>query len=100
MLQVYLIYTAAMTVITFSLFFADKMLSKKEARIRIPEETLLCFSAVGGSVGALLGIYLIRHKSNFRTKFHFAVGAWLSFAVQAAAAVLMALSQSGYSGGM
>lgn len=96
MLPIYLIYTAAVSAMTLVMFAADKIFSKKESHRRIPEEVLLCFSALGGSVGALLGIYLIRHKSNFRTKFHFAVGAWFSFAVQAAVAVTLALSVGGY----
>lgn len=96
MLRAYLICTAALSAVTLILFIADKLLSKNERRSRIPEETLLCFTALGGSIGALLGIYLIRHKSNFKTKFHFAVGAWFSFAVQAAAAVTISLADSGY----
>ena len=92
MLHAYLICTTALSAVTLVLFAADKLLSKNE---------LLCFTALGGSIGALLGIYLIRHKSNFRTKFHFAVGAWFSFSVQAAVAVLAALSAGGYiSGGI
>lgn len=99
MLHAYLICTAALSTVTLVLFAADKLLSKNERRSRIPEETLLCFTALGGSIGALLGIYLIRHKSNFKTKFHFAVGAWFSFAVQSAVAVLAALYAGGYING-
>lgn len=30
---------------------------------RIPEETLMSVTAMGGSLGSLLGMYLLRHKT-------------------------------------
>lgn len=96
MLKIYLICVAVISTLTLVMFCTDKILSKNERRRRIPEETLLCFTALGGSIGALLGIYLIRHKSNFKTKFHFAVGAWFSFIIKAAMAILIALADGGY----
>ena len=99
MLKVYLIYTAVVTLLTLALFIADKLLSKNEILIRLPEELLLAFTCLGGSLGALAGIYIIRHKTSFKTKFHFIIGTWLAFAVQASLAVITALSAGGYIGG-
>ena len=41
---------------------ADKLKAKRGAW-RIPEATLLGIAAVGGSIGALIGMYLFRHKT-------------------------------------
>lgn len=53
---------AAMNVITFVLFAWDKFMSKRKGW-RVPESTLLMFSALMGSFGAFLGMYLLRHKT-------------------------------------
>ena len=99
MLKVYLIYTAAISLLTMALFIADKLRSKNEKLIRLPEELLLAFTCLGGSLGALVGIYIVRHKTSFKTKFHFIIGTWLAFAVQSSLAVVIALSAGGYIGG-
>ena len=100
MLKVYLIYTAAMSLIALILFVTDKLLSKNENNIRLPEELLLTSACFGGSVGALFGIYVVRHKTKFKTKFHFIIGTWISFAVQAAIGVCASLAAAGYIGGI
>lgn len=48
---------------------------------RVPERTLLCLAALGGGAGAVLGIYLIRHKTR---KARFAIGAPAALAAQVA----------------
>ena len=57
-------------VITFFVFGVDKWKAKrkekKESVRRIPEKTLLILSAIGGSVGALLGMRVWRHKTLHR----------------------------------
>ena len=40
----------------------DKLLAKQHKR-RIPEKRLLLLAGIGGSVGALAGMYLFRHKT-------------------------------------
>ena len=40
----------------------DKRKAKKKLW-RIPEATLLCIAALGGSVGSLVGMYAFRHKT-------------------------------------
>jgi len=41
---------------------ADKQRARKNLW-RIPEATLIGVAALGGSAGALLGMYIIRHKT-------------------------------------
>ncbi len=47
------------------LMLADKLKAQKN-RWRIPERTLLGVAALGGSIGALAGMYLFRHKTRHR----------------------------------
>ena len=51
---------------------------------RIPEATLLGVAAIGGSVGALLGMYTFRHKTRH---VKFTVGIPVIMALQIALAV-------------
>ncbi|MDD6095053.1 MAG: DUF1294 domain-containing protein [Clostridia bacterium] len=95
MLRVYLIFSGIMGIVTFLLFGIDKLLSKKEENPRIPEIVLLGFSSFGGGLGGILGRILLHHKNNFKTKFHFAIGVWTAFLLQAALAVYIFVSESG-----
>ena len=52
----------AVNLLAFALYGIDKWKARHN-RWRIPESTLLLFAACGGSVGALLGMYLFRHKT-------------------------------------
>ena len=58
-----LIYLAAANVLAFLLYGLDKFLAKREGARRIRERTLLLVAAVGGSVGAILGMKLFHHKT-------------------------------------
>ena len=57
-----LIYLAAVNVIAFVVYGADKRRAKKEHR-RVPEKTLFLLALIGGSVGAWAGMYTFRHKT-------------------------------------
>ncbi len=48
--------------IAFCFYAADKSKAKKGAW-RIPEKVLLGLGFLGGSIGALLGMKLLRHKT-------------------------------------
>ena len=48
--------------LAFALYGIDKLKAKKSAW-RIPESTLLLVAFLGGSLGALLGMELFRHKT-------------------------------------
>ena len=51
-----------MSVIAFLMYGADKMFAVKDMR-RISEAVLLLIALVGGSIGALLGMIVFRHKT-------------------------------------
>ena len=59
LLSVYLLIISAAG---FILMLADKIKAKKNLW-RIPESTLLLSAALGGSIGALAGMYTFRHKT-------------------------------------
>lgn len=56
-----LIFFFVMSIITFILFGIDKQKAKK-GKWRIRESVLLGFSAIGGSFGAFLGMWIFAHK--------------------------------------
>ena len=56
------IYLCIINALSFLLMLIDKQKAKKN-RWRIPERTLLGVCAIGGSVGGLLGVFLLRHKT-------------------------------------
>ena len=58
----FLIYALAVNLTAFILYGADKKKAEKH-KWRIPEATLILFAGIGGAVGALLGMYLFRHKT-------------------------------------
>lgn len=71
--------------LTFVLYGVDK-LRAKQANRRIPERTLLLLPYLGGSVGALLGMWIFRHKTK-HLKFRILVPLALLLQIAAAAAL-------------
>ena len=61
-MKYYLLYLLLINAAAFVLMLVDKVKAKKN-RWRIPERTLMLSAALGGSVGALLGMYTFRHKT-------------------------------------
>ena len=57
-----LLYLVPINAAGFVLMLADKHKAKKKLW-RIPEATLMTVAALGGSVGSLLGMYTVRHKT-------------------------------------
>jgi len=57
-----LTYLALLNLTTFVLFAMDKYKSAGSRR-RIPEKKLLFFSLIGGSLGAIVGMHTVRHKT-------------------------------------
>jgi hypothetical protein len=55
-------YLTALNVLTLLVYMDDKINAKLDKR-RTSERTLLLLSAAGGSVGALISIFIGRHKS-------------------------------------
>lgn len=60
--KAYLFYLAAMSLVTFLLYAIDKYKAKRNLW-RIRESILLGFGFLGGALGALLGMELVRHKT-------------------------------------
>ena len=57
-----LLYLLLVNAAAFVLMLADKQKARKR-KWRIPEATLMGTAALGGSIGALAGMYLVRHKT-------------------------------------
>ena len=57
-----LIYLLLINALGFVLMLVDKWKARKK-RWRIPESTLMWIAALGGSIGSLLGMYTVRHKT-------------------------------------
>ena len=66
----------------FLLMLIDKWKARKN-RWRIPEATLMTVAALGGSIGALAGMYTVRHKTQH---LKFTLGIPLILALQVVAA--------------
>ena len=58
----FLLYLLLINAAAFALMLADKVKARKN-RWRIPERTLIGSALLGGSIGALLGMYTFRHKT-------------------------------------
>lgn len=63
-----LIYLIIINIVAFIVYAWDKRKAKRGVW-RTPESTLLLLAAVGGSVGALLAMYMLRHKTNHKKFF-------------------------------
>ena len=61
-MKLFLWYLLLINASAFFLMLADKHKAKKH-RWRIPERTLIGSVLLGGSIGALSGMYLFRHKT-------------------------------------
>lgn len=82
-MKYFLLYLLLINALGFLLMLIDKWKAKR-GRWRIPEATLMGVAALGGSIGSLLGMYTVRHKTKH---VKFTVGIPLILAVQIAAAV-------------
>lgn len=56
------IYLLIVNALGFLLMLIDKHKARKN-RWRIPEATLMAVAIIGGSIGSLLGMYTVRHKT-------------------------------------
>lgn len=57
-----ILYLIIINVIEFIIMGLDKLLAIKH-KYRIPEFTLLFLSAIGGSIGAIAGMFFFHHKT-------------------------------------
>ena len=58
-------YLFGINLLTFLIYGIDKWKAKKD-KWRIPEATLLLLAALGGSIGALLGMSVFHHKTRHK----------------------------------
>ena len=56
------IYLIIINALGFLLMLIDKQ-KARHGKWRIPEATLMGVAALGGSVGSLIGMYTVRHKT-------------------------------------
>ena len=78
-------YLILINVTAFFLMLADKQKAKRK-RWHIPEATLLATAFFGGSIGVLLGMYTVRHKTKHP---QFTVGVPLIIVLQLIFAILI-----------
>ena len=57
-----IIYLIIVNLVAFALYGADKS-KAKHGKWRISEKTLIGIAVIGGSVGAILGMYVFHHKT-------------------------------------
>ena len=69
--EIFLQYLAIINVIAIVVYGWDKLCAIKRWW-RVPEITLLVFAAIGGSIGALLGMRIFHHKT-LHLKFKYGV---------------------------
>ena len=84
-LKFILAYLLIVNAAAFLLMLIDKIKAKKN-RWRIKESTLMLSAALGGSIGALAGMYTFRHKTLHRK---FTIGIPLILGLQIAAVVFI-----------
>lgn len=69
--MLFLVYLCAISFISFLLFGTDKKRAI-DGKWRIPEAVLLSSAALGGSIGAFVGMYAFHHKLR-KSKFSFGI---------------------------
>lgn len=84
MKELLLLYLLIINAAGFVLMLVDKYKAKKNLW-RIPEATLMGVAALGGSVGSLLGMYTVRHKTRHPK---FTIGIPVILALQIVLAVI------------
>lgn len=88
-MKILLFYLVMINLAAFGLMAADKHRARRH-RWRIPERTLFAAALLGGSLGAIAGMVLCRHKTKH---WYFVVGMPLILAVQVALCVWLAGGQ-------
>ena len=84
-MKYFLLYLLLINALGFLLMLIDQWKAKHN-RWRIPEATLMSVAALGGSVGSLLGMYTVRHKTKH---LKFTVGIPLILVAQLALAIYL-----------
>lgn len=88
-MKYFAIYLIIVNAVAFLLMLSDKRKAKKK-QWRIPEKVLFGSAIIGGSIGAILGMYTFRHKTKHTT---FTVGMPIILALQIIALVVYFLTK-------
>ena len=88
-MPVLLLYLFLINAAGLLLMLEDKRRARKKLW-RIPERMLLGTAVLGGSIGCLLGMYTVRHKT---LHLKFSVGIPLILAIQITLAIIILLAQ-------
>lgn len=83
--KILIIYFIGINLVTFIAFGIDKRRAAKH-RYRIPEKNLFGLAIVGGSIGALFGMYVWRHKTRV---WYFVVGIPVILVMQVAVIIFI-----------
>ena len=86
-MKYFLLYLLIINAIAFMLMLVDKIKARKN-KWRIRESTLILSAVLGGSPGALAGMYLFRHKT---LHLKFTIGIPVILGLQIAAVLFVAL---------
>ena len=70
MIKYFIIYLILINLIAFFAMYLDKR-KAKYGKWRIPEQTLFILALIGGSIGAIIGMQVFRHKTK---KLRFSIG--------------------------
>lgn len=62
----FLIYLCVINILAAVITIYDKIAAKRLPRRRIPEKSLIILAFLGGSVGELLAMRIIRHKTKHK----------------------------------
>lgn len=84
-MRVLFYYLLGINLLTFLVYGLDKRKARR-GKWRIPEATLLLLAVFGGSIGALLGMSVFRHKTKHKK---FLIGLPLILIAQVALAVFI-----------
>ena len=84
-MQILAIYLVSINIVAFCMYGLDKSAAIKQKE-RIPNKVLLFMAVIGGSVGALAGMYTFRHKTK---KWYYTVTVPVILLLQITAAVLL-----------
>ena len=83
--KILIIYFIGINLVTFIAFGIDKRRAAKH-RYRIPEKNLFGLAFAGGSIGALFGMYVWRHKTRV---WYFVVGIPMILIMQVAVIIFI-----------
>lgn len=87
LIKIILAYLIIINAAAFVLMLVDKQKARRGSW-RIPEARLMGIAALGGSIGAITGMYLFRHKTK-HPKFY--IGLPLILAAQVIAATILVI---------